>query len=97
MIQSAPGKEMAAAKNKTAAEPGSDYSDDVEQASSKDDDDDDYDYYGDGDGGDDDEDDKDDDDAEQASSEGDLMKKFAEYKPSMGEDGGRKLSTQVII
>ena len=85
---------MAAAKNKTAAEPGSDYSDDVEQASSKDDDDDDY---GDGDGGDDDEDDKDDDDAEQASSEGDLMKKFAEYKPSMGEDGGRKLSTQVII
>ena len=85
---------MAAAKNKTAAEPGSDYSDDVEQASSKDDDDDDY---GDGGGGDDDEDDKDDDDAEQASSEGDLMKKFAEYKPSMGEDGGRKLSTQVII
>ena len=53
-----------------------------------------YDDYGDGD---DDEDDKDDDDAEQASSEGDLMKKFAEYKPSMGEDGGRKLSTQVII
>ena len=85
---------MAAAKNKTAAEPGSDYSDDVDQASSKDDDDDDY---GDGGGGDDDEDDKDDDDAEQASSEGDLMKKFAEYKPSMGEDGGRKLSTQVII
>ena len=85
---------MAAAKNKTAAEPGSDYSDDVEQASSKDDDDDDY---GDGGGGDDDEDDKDDDDAEQASSEGDLMKKFAEYKPSMGEDGWGKLSTQVII
>ena len=80
---------MAAAKNKTAAEPGSDYSDDVEQASSKDDDDDDY---GDGGGGDDD-----DDDAEQASSEGDLMKKFAEYKPSMGEDGWRKLSTQVVI